>query len=207
MAKTAAREHLITSAKHLFSCMAYEKVSTRLIAEKAGVNSAMIRYYFGSKEGLFEAMITSAMTPIIESMHLHNKKPSAHSLEGIMRAHYQVMSQDLEFPRMLIRIMTLPSSDVQRQLTEKLFDQLTSTISDEVFFALHDGKTLRADLDIKKCKLTFISMLMFPYIAPPIVLAKHNIELTPSFLEEMLQHNLSVISSGMLEKTALDQGL
>ncbi|GAB7219152.1 TetR/AcrR family transcriptional regulator [Vibrio comitans] len=203
--KTEARECLIRSAKLLFSNMPYEKVSTRLIAERAGVNSAMIRYYFGNKEGLFEAMITSVMTPILESMREHKHSPSSQSLESIMRAHYLVMSKDPEFPRMLARIMMQPPSEVQRQVTEKLFDQLVGSLGDDLLFTQDKQNVFRSDLDVKKCKLTFISMLMFPFISPPAILEKHQIELTPTFLEEMLQHNLSVIASGMINTKVKNQ--
>ena len=48
--QTDARKLLIDSARDLFIVQSYDKVSTRLIATKAGVNVAMIRYYFGNKE-------------------------------------------------------------------------------------------------------------------------------------------------------------
>ncbi len=49
--QTQAREQLIIHARELFSVMPYDKVSTRLIASKAGVDIGLIRYYFANKAG------------------------------------------------------------------------------------------------------------------------------------------------------------
>jgi len=45
-------------------------VSIREIAENAATNSAMIAYYFKSKNGLFEAMVKYQYEPIIQEIAL-----------------------------------------------------------------------------------------------------------------------------------------
>src|SRR5436305_14901601 len=47
---------IIETAEQLFSKKGYEATTVRDIAEQAGVNIAMISYYFGSKEKLLEAL-------------------------------------------------------------------------------------------------------------------------------------------------------
>jgi AcrR family transcriptional regulator len=51
------REHILTSAEKLFAEKGFDGTSVRDIAQLAGVNLAMISYYFGSKEKLLEALI------------------------------------------------------------------------------------------------------------------------------------------------------
>ncbi len=55
--KSDKRQHLIQVAELLFAQHGYEAVSIRQLAKEAGVNLAMISYYFGSKEGLFAAIL------------------------------------------------------------------------------------------------------------------------------------------------------
>jgi AcrR family transcriptional regulator len=47
---------IIDIAEKLFSEKGYEGTSVRDIAEMAGINVAMISYYFGSKEKLMQAL-------------------------------------------------------------------------------------------------------------------------------------------------------
>jgi AcrR family transcriptional regulator len=53
----AARKKLIEAGLKIFSELGYKGASTRSLAAAAGVNVAAIPYYFGSKEGLYIAVI------------------------------------------------------------------------------------------------------------------------------------------------------
>ncbi len=51
------RENILRAAQILFSQKGYTTVGVREVAAEAGVNSTLIRRYFGSKEGLFRAAV------------------------------------------------------------------------------------------------------------------------------------------------------
>lgn len=53
---------IVQAAAELFCARGYDGASTRDIAEKAGVNAALINRYFGSKAGLFDATIVPMLT-------------------------------------------------------------------------------------------------------------------------------------------------
>jgi TetR/AcrR family transcriptional regulator, regulator of cefoperazone and chloramphenicol sensitivity len=53
------RRRILETALEVFAAEGYEGASTRQLAERAGVNLPAIQYYFGSKEGLFRAVIES----------------------------------------------------------------------------------------------------------------------------------------------------
>ncbi|HYL57443.1 MAG TPA: CerR family C-terminal domain-containing protein [Candidatus Acidoferrales bacterium] len=50
-----ARRRLVDAALEVFGAHGFDGASTRILAEKAGVNLAAIPYYFGGKEGLYRA--------------------------------------------------------------------------------------------------------------------------------------------------------
>jgi AcrR family transcriptional regulator len=51
------RGRILESALELFANSGFDGASTRTIAEHAGVNLPAIQYYFGSKEGLYRAVV------------------------------------------------------------------------------------------------------------------------------------------------------
>jgi len=51
--KIDKRDYILDVAERVFSEKGFDGASTRLISGEAGVNMAMLNYYFGSKEGLF----------------------------------------------------------------------------------------------------------------------------------------------------------
>ncbi|MBD1393653.1 TetR/AcrR family transcriptional regulator [Mucilaginibacter glaciei] len=54
--KTDKKDHILDVAEKVFAELGYDGASTRLISGEAGVNMAMLNYYFGSKEGVFLAI-------------------------------------------------------------------------------------------------------------------------------------------------------
>jgi AcrR family transcriptional regulator len=55
--KMDKREHILLMAEELFAGKGFDGTSVRDIAQLAGVNLAMISYYFGSKENLLKELI------------------------------------------------------------------------------------------------------------------------------------------------------
>ena len=55
------KKHILESAEKLFSVKGFEASTVRDIADEAGVNLAMISYYFGSKEKMMESLFQERM--------------------------------------------------------------------------------------------------------------------------------------------------
>src|SRR5579863_8656198 len=52
---TETRLRIIETALEVFGAVGFEEASTRVIADRAGVNLAALHYYFVSKQGLYRA--------------------------------------------------------------------------------------------------------------------------------------------------------
>jgi AcrR family transcriptional regulator len=61
---SVSREKLLVSAGLLFAEHGYAAVSVRDIANAAGVNSALVGYYFGGKQGVLAEVYTRFCTPL-----------------------------------------------------------------------------------------------------------------------------------------------
>jgi TetR/AcrR family transcriptional regulator, regulator of cefoperazone and chloramphenicol sensitivity len=62
------RRRILEAALEVFSTDGYEGASTRQLAERAGVSLPAIQYHFGSKEGLYRAVIQHISRQIEERM-------------------------------------------------------------------------------------------------------------------------------------------
>jgi len=61
------RDRILSVAREEFSERGYEKTSVRGIAKAAGVDSALVHHYFGTKEQVFEAAIAVAFAPALNA--------------------------------------------------------------------------------------------------------------------------------------------
>jgi AcrR family transcriptional regulator len=61
---TDSRAKLLTTAERLFARQGYAEISTRQIAAAAGLNAALINYYFGSKQALYREIFETRLEEI-----------------------------------------------------------------------------------------------------------------------------------------------
>src|SRR5688572_32520929 len=60
----ATKTKILDTAEALFMTHGFEATSLRSITASAGVNLAAVNYHFGSKEELFEAVLTRRLDPM-----------------------------------------------------------------------------------------------------------------------------------------------
>jgi AcrR family transcriptional regulator len=65
-ASKATREKIIKAASRAFADSGYEGASIRVIVAAADVNQAAINYHFGSKEGLYRAVLQTALHALMQ---------------------------------------------------------------------------------------------------------------------------------------------
>ena len=60
----ATKDRILDAAESLFMEHGFEATSLRSITAAAGVNLAAVNYHFGSKEELFQAVLTRRLDPM-----------------------------------------------------------------------------------------------------------------------------------------------
>jgi AcrR family transcriptional regulator len=63
---SSSKDRLFRSAEELFSTKGFREVSVRDIAAHAGTHFALVAYYFGGKQALFNEIFHSHVAPLIE---------------------------------------------------------------------------------------------------------------------------------------------
>ena len=65
-ARQPGRESLLAAATSLFAELGYDAVTTRQILERAGVEAPSLYHHFGSKLGLYRAVLSDTSEPFVE---------------------------------------------------------------------------------------------------------------------------------------------
>jgi AcrR family transcriptional regulator len=77
------RERIVKAASRIFAEHGYDGASIRSIVSGADVNQAAINYHFGSKEGLYRAVLQAALDALLRA---DTVTPSEVSREAALRA-------------------------------------------------------------------------------------------------------------------------
>src|SRR6187549_1267760 len=105
---------IMETAEILFAEKGFNGTSVRDIAEKAGVNLAMISYYFGSKDKLLEAIFErrGEHTKLILEDLANKEGMSSLDKMNLLVDHYlQKIVKQQCFHRIMVREQTVSSND------------------------------------------------------------------------------------------------
>ncbi|MBD3747923.1 MAG: TetR/AcrR family transcriptional regulator [Sphingobacteriales bacterium] len=135
--KHEKKDHIIEIAEKLFSELGYDGASTRLIAQDAGVNMAMLNYYFGGKEGLYLAIFEKRIGESkLQLQSLNNEAISSfEKLNKCIENYADKMMANSCFQKIIYREMSLTQ---RSSVTDKII-QLLSENALEIKKILLDG--------------------------------------------------------------------
>jgi AcrR family transcriptional regulator len=118
------KEQIMSSAVELFAEKGFEATSIRELAAKAGVNVAMVNYYFGSKDKLFEAMVekkASFMRDKLEAIAANNKLSDIEKVDAIIDNYIERMLQQPDYTRVLHQeLLTKQRAGLQEIIRKKI---------------------------------------------------------------------------------------
>lgn len=125
-----ARERLLHAARERFNTHGYASTTVRAVAKDAGVDHSLVNYYFGSKEGLFGAVIELVKTPgevLTAAMNRADRTRLAPSILDAAVATWDVPEQQLIIGQLFTGSLADPAT--HRIMTEYVQSQLFARIA------------------------------------------------------------------------------
>ena len=123
MEYTEKQIQIIDAAEKLFACQGFDGTSVRDIAQEAGINVAMISYYFGSKEKLMEALFEKRTVNARLRMEnlLNDKDMTALQKINLLIDEYveKIMTQQ-EFHKIMMKELMLENNTITARLLHEL---------------------------------------------------------------------------------------
>ena len=192
----AVRQQLLAAARQLFAQQGFAAVSTRTVAEVAGVNPAMIHYYFGSKQGLYESMLTDTLAPLVERLGVilaAGDDPAA--IRNFLSLYMHTLGANPWMPQLILREVIQEGGRLRgwfiQQLASKGGGRLTQLIERE-----QAAGRIRADADPTLTALSLVSMAVFPFVAMPVTREVFGMRVKDDYLERLVTHTERVFFQG-----------
>lgn len=166
---TSTEEKIKNAARTVFHKKGYAATRTRDIAEEAGINLALLNYYFRSKEKLFEIIMFETLFGFMQNlvMVMNDEKSTLEKKVELTALNYiDLIIKEPNIPIfMLSEIRNRPDN-----LLEKL--PVKQLIMNSSFFMQHQ-KAVAAGKIIEPNPLHFlmnlIGLVVFPFIAEPLL--------------------------------------
>ncbi|MFM1894991.1 MAG: hypothetical protein RLZZ385_65 [Pseudomonadota bacterium] len=192
------RQQLLAAARELFMGYEFKAVSVRRIAAQAGVNAAMVNYYFGGKQGLYLAMVEQMLESVQESVG-KLRPDDGHSLEDFIAAYMHFLADNPWWPNFIIREVLFGKEAFRLRIVARMSEALARAVLDTIGGAVRAGE-FRSDLNPQLAALSLMGMMVFPFLSRPNAEQMLNVKLTGAMIDELAVHTGRLFRHGVAGK-------
>ncbi len=162
-------EKIKISARKLFHIKGYAGTKTREIAEDAGINLALLNYYFRSKEKLFEIVMTESISDFFISLAPIYDNPNTTFEEKIVKIVDVYIDMLLNEPEIVMFIMSEFKANPEFfigkiKVREIFFNSVLRTQALEKLEQKNISQSMFIQLII-----SFVGLTVFPFVSTPII--------------------------------------
>ena len=168
---TSTEERIKAAARKVFHQKGYAGTRTRDIAEEAGINHAMLNYYFRSKEKLFEIVMMETMGQFFKGVGviLNDESTSLEEkIEQVVANYIDLLLEEPDLPTFILNeVRTNPEPFVANTPILQALEH--SVLARQYAETVAEGRITEPNL--MHTVLSVISLVIFPFIAQPIFTA------------------------------------
>lgn len=168
MYKTETENRILEAAKKIFLLKGMAGSRMQEIAEEAGINKALLHYYFRTKEKLFMAVFKSIIKKIIPVIQetIDSNISISNKIKIFVEKYTKTFIDHPYIPFFIIQeINRNPDQLAEIMLSAGIYpDRIKQQIEKEI----EDGKINL--IDYKQLVVNLISLTLFPIVAKPMLL-------------------------------------
>lgn len=192
------QEALLQATQHCLTTKSYHAISTRELAELAGTTVAMIRYYFGGKEGLLTALIDRAAEPVsrqLSAMDSLREHPPEMRIRPLIASLHQLARHSPWLLRLIVDDMTNQDDGLRQIFAERIVCHSRTLLTHFIEMQQADGY-YRRDLDPTLAVVSLISLQIMPFLAAPMMKAGYGLDIHLIPEQQWLDHTCRLLESG-----------
>lgn len=156
------KKKLIEATQRLLSEKSFRAITIREIAEAANINSAMIRYYFENKEGLFKALLDRMAEQHFDSINTLSSEDNP--IRAVIRVMLDMLLDNASMARMIHDEVLQQESPLKDAFIERFPMRMAKLLPKLIAQELQVS-------DPRVCKylaFNLISLIITPFIGDPV---------------------------------------
>lgn len=159
---------ILEAAKEVFQKKGMDGARMQEIADHAGINKAMLHYYFRSKQLLFEAVFNNVFSLLAPQMLkiLTDDLSIKEKVKNFTQNYINLISEHPYLPFFIIQEMNRNPyffERIQRNYDFPSLDKFNNQVAIEV------DKGILRPVDGKQLFINIISLNVFPFVASPLI--------------------------------------
>lgn len=195
----ATKEALCQAARELLEIKPYRSISIRELAQRAGTQSAMVSYYFGSKEGLFIELLQQSgeerqqvMMGVAQKVLANPENAIALLVDNMV----DLVVSETWIVKLLQDEILSQDSQLRDGFMQAVPERIKSTILPLLSQLIKQG-ILRKDLDPKFTAATLMSNILFPVLIEPLMSQLLDIQRDTIASQQWKQHLTYILTHAL----------
>jgi len=198
--ESSTEEKIKEAARKLFTQKGFSATRTRDIADEAGINLALLNYYFRSKQKLFDIIMMENFRQFIKGISfnfLEEATPLDEKIGKIVTLYIDFLTQHPDLPLFILNELRNNPDQLAANVDAEIGDT-RKKLFEQLKLAAAAGRI--RDLDPAHLMANLMGLTIFPFIARPIFqkvinaddqrfneLMQQRKELIPIWIKTMLQ--------------------
>ena len=193
------RSDLLKAARDHFLDRDFKAVSLREIASSAGVNGAMVNYYFGGKKGLYLAMVDELFESLDAKMTSLNEG-SEFSVADFSRSYCLLLAENPWWPNFVAREILFGEGETKEEVLQRFGKIIAPKLLQAVVQEVKQG-TYREGLNPELTILSLMGITIFPFLAAPMIERVFGMKLDESMANKLATHNIDLFMNGVAKQS------
>ena len=194
------RDRLLDAAVEIAVEQGFDSAGLREIARRAEVSPGMISYYFGDRQGLYQAMFERVFARIREKVDAVLDAPARSTedrVADLIRIQISSIAADPWLPTVVMReLLARKESPIREFIGEFVARGPISMMIERLEAAQAEG-TISDQYDARMLAMTISSLSGFPFLVLPIVGPHLGIDLDDGFPDRLIEHNRKLLSTAL----------
>lgn len=204
--KVASREKIMLAAQEVFISKGKDGARMQEIADRAGVNKAMLFYYYTNKDLLYKEILRNNISQIFSmgKQIIISEIDPRKKLEHLVNAYINFLLNNQDLPKLILREVANGGENI-KQVIREIKQQLALDIPSIFISMINESieKKQFRKVDPKQTVMNIIGMCLIYFIGKPlieVVLELEHID-EKKFLEERKKSIIELLEHGILARS------
>jgi len=199
----ATKEALLTAGMELFAERGFTGARVEAIARRAGINKAMINYYFGGKVGLYDAILASTFRSLRDRLRIlpGAETPAADRLRRFIELFSETALERPLFPALMIRELMAGGDRLQHYVVPRVLE-IFAVVRDIVEQGIREGDF--RPVHPLATHMSLVGSLFFFFVSAPgrrKILETVELPFTPPNEAEYIRHVQDLFAGGLAARS------
>ncbi|MCF8366286.1 MAG: TetR/AcrR family transcriptional regulator [Bacteroidales bacterium] len=164
---TNTEKIILEAARKVFIEKGKEGARMQEIADEAGINKALLHYYFRNKQRLFEAVFLEAFEKFLPQLKIviESDKPFLEVIQLFIENYINVIIENPYLPGFILHELSSNPENLALLLQQRVNNM--DILVDKINVEIQQGKI--KPIDPRQIIINILGLCIFPFVARPII--------------------------------------